>query len=718
MPSINLDFQDDNKSDDDNDIIAVIRKCQRSYPKIGQPSVPTNDSSNRTLAISSETPFTKAISQIGKGWNSFIVGNFLQHISTTTTAAPTTLLPTVHAKSSRPPCPDGPIHGDGRVSTDTTRIHKRPLLTEGDIETEDCFHARTSSPSGSTTKRRMIDRHHHRASGSSRRRRSPDKTVFDVPSDVLSRETYKAIKHTPITAEAKARERVHDIKHGKGKGSTGLSAAKTNDHDELFKVFAAKQTSQQRNQVAHGLLVAPERQREATDTFYTANNRNTSPIKRKVPQQTARASIPEPKVGPPRAEPLPRPRPRPPAERAPKPRPETPPPPPPPPREPVSMSLTPVQTIPAQDFLDTERLVTQWVVYRTPRFCSDKFDKHQRKIRCTTHLSKRAANEAAHARHERIRKGVVRKSWSMTGYDKGLFESIVEYTSDGDGGKEANVIHFWVEEETRDLAKISEKWQENGKTLHLDQARASIYARKRYDVWSVMIYPAAGMGGQNQGQMLMVECGGDGDEDDDRNDVPEGEDDDSSKTDGDQTSVASPGSSTQTSQTLLGSSSFSSLASGPSHHNSHGPTSPVINPFTYISTPKLQPHGSYTTPRVANEAALATILDLAKPKNARIEDHHFYKHHLVPELTNQFWEAQTRGGGPDVPVTIQWDATEVEGASGISCIWRCRLWRVSWREWLILEVLPLMEDPLLFARHLFMAGLLLLLTWRTRMKVR
>ncbi|KAM7222435.1 hypothetical protein V8F06_002213 [Rhypophila decipiens] len=251
----------------------------------------------------------------------------------------------------------------------------------------------------------------------------------------------------------------------------------------------------------------------------------------------------------------------------------------------------------------------------------------------------------------------------MTGYDKGLFEGIVEYTSGGDGGKEANVIHFWVEEETRDLAKVSEKWRENGKTLHLDQARASIYARKRYDVWSVTIYPAAGMGGQSQRQTLMVECGGDGDEDDDRNDLLEGGNDDSSRTEEDQTFVTSPGSTTEASQTLFGSSSFSSLASsGPSHHNSHGPpTSPVINPFTYISTPKLRPHGSYTTARVANEAALATILDLARPKNARIEDHHFYKHHLVLELTSQFWEDQTRGGGPDVPVTIQWDATEVEG---------------------------------------------------------
>ena len=84
-------------------------------------------------------------------------------------------------------------------------------------------------------------------------------------------------------------------------------------------------------------------------------------------------------------------------------------------------------------------------------------------------------------------------------------------------------------------------------------------------------------------------------------------------------------------------------------------TATNINPFTLISPPKYGLHASYTTAPEANNAALGVFIDLAKPRNARIEDHHFYKHFLTPEMICLFDEDHAKD--PDTPNTLVWEAS-------------------------------------------------------------
>jgi hypothetical protein len=67
-------------------------------------------------------------------------------------------------------------------------------------------------------------------------------------------------------------------------------------------------------------------------------------------------------------------------------------------------------------------------------------------------------------------------------------------------------------------------------------------------------------------------------------------------------------------------------------------------------------HGTYTTRAQANRAALSTFLELAKPKNSRIEDHHHYKYEVKPGMTERFEEGGYGESNCTTPAIIEWDA--------------------------------------------------------------
>lgn len=881
MPSASLEAQDSSESD--NDFSTVIRKRRRTRPDVvrqnsGSRNAASNVSPDKPLTRSSETPFTKGTDQTTNTWSSFIVPNFLQEarkddapeISTASSQEG-------HASHfSNIRRGDGPARGHVQVSTTTESRQKRSMVGEGNTGARNGHHDHISPVGESRNKKRKLDRQTDRTMGTTQHRsrsdRQPPFVVPEIsgtkelrhhvssrsdlqpglggrnytgergstetPSETVSREIFKAVKHTPITAEAKARQRLMDIKQGRAPVKTD---------EELFSFFEAKQPTKQRNQIVEGLL-GPEKQREAVDNSFsyppTSGPRNwtRSPNvfhpggggiqKQPAPQsrlnvpkkqnivlpkpktqtqvsnrnsniQNPKASQPGPSKGAKAQartqaqQPINAPAPITAPSVSPEPTDASPPP------------APPIQTISAEDFLGgPERLVSQWVVYRTQRFPPLKtlasgqvitVDKQKRKIRCTIHVSKRAANEAAAARLERVHKDIVRKSWSLAGFGKGLFEGVLEYDAgDGAGGGQGDVMHFWVEEEIVDLAKVMERFDSDGKRLLLDVQKAGVYARKRYDVWSIVAYPAPGSTERSQRQNLMVDCGGTGDKDEemegdgqDENDDGDEEGESESSEGGtnvgnekelEQVSDQSPGSSTGSSETLTAGDigkdagirgfgrdaddqqstakgantdiSFSSTATligeeavvgtgtgvtidttddsfnlqthsddvstdvstgscqaiivktdtstkkgtdidvnidtsthakvddsqenkqqqtpeaeattghspspsppptpypPPSHPKIH----PPIDPFTIILPPKPTLHGSYTTPQAANVAALQAFLDLTKPKNARIEDHHFYKHFLAPQMQEQFWEEHK--ADPDTPVKLQWDATD------------------------------------------------------------
>ncbi|KAM7209260.1 hypothetical protein V8F20_000598 [Naviculisporaceae sp. PSN 640] len=770
-----------NESDSENDLITVIRNSRRTHPESFRQSSESQPSAgpvspDKPLTISSETPFTKVKDETKSTWSSFIVGNFLPEVNRDPTPEVSPLSPQEgHISNvSSLPRQEGRARGVVQDSTRTETRQKRTLTAEGISEAGKGHHDHASPSAESRSKRRRLDRQRNQASRTSQQpavrgqNHTSEQGPTNTPSQTLSRETFKAIKHTPITAEGKARQRLMDIKQGK---------APETDED-LFKFFEAKHATPRRNQIANGILPSPERQREAADNSFS------SP--RKPPPAQPRSNIPKhnivlpkpktrtqasnktlslqspPKTSQPGPSKKAKPQGKPPASGAatitirsvsPEPTDASPPPAPPP----------PVRTVSAEDFLGgPERLVLQWVVYRTQRYSSLKtlptgqvitVDKQWRKIRCTTHLSKRAANEAAAARHERIHKDVVKKSWSLTGYGKGLFEGMLEYgPGEGSGkGDVGDVMHFWVEQELTDLAKVTEKWNSEGKTLLLDLGKAGVYARKRYDVWSTLVYPAPGSTERSRRQNLVIDCGGDGDE----NKEEEMDRDDESSASGanvdvsfastetlvgDEASVGTdPGVTSENTglesnqetpeeaeidgsttakvhdiqenerhqspeidasisakaddiqgnekhqspeieasasekegdirenerhQTPETDASTSTKADDIQEGERH--QSPVahalkdqslpINPFTLILPPKQKHHGSYTTPKDANIAALQAFLDLTKPKNARLEDNHFYKHFMAPEMEKLFWDEQNRD--PDSPVKLQWDATE------------------------------------------------------------
>lgn len=532
-----------------------------------------------------------------------------------------------------------------------------------------------------------------------------------IPRSILHRENYKAIKNTPITAGAKARSHISEVQPRKSRTQT------TTADENLFKAFEANQPKQKRNQVTEG-LVAPENQVELPYSNYPTPAKRTETAFRNgklIPQPRTNASkkqntqkelllqFKNQKNNASRSK----------AQTQPQPQEDSP-----PPQLSPRIASPPLETIPAEYFLGPERLVRQWVVYRTARFSPTittpsgekiTISRDDKAIRCSDHISKNAANDNAHARYERIHKDVVKKSWVLAG-ETGLYDGVLGY-SDGD------VQHFWVVEEVTDLTKITNQWKEAGKTMRLDQERAKVYSRKRYDVWSVVVYPPDRQDTAESGkeQVLAVDCGGEGDEDgktEEAHDGDEdgGEDDEMEETrngekDGDEDEEMEEahydddsgkedvgGSrSPASSDTLIGQEPTNTEKQHPEassetaslNQTSNNPmvstgvntdltsitttTTPnkpptkkdhttKFNPFTIISHPKVTLHASHTTASAANKAALAMFLELCKPRNARIEDHHYYKHFIAPEMTEMFDEDYARD--PEGPVRLIWEASD------------------------------------------------------------
>jgi hypothetical protein len=99
------------------------------------------------------------------------------------------------------------------------------------------------------------------------------------------------------------------------------------------------------------------------------------------------------------------------------------------------------------------------------------------------------------------------------------------------------------------------------------------------------------------------------------------------------------------------------------------PEDPPLRPSPSPSPPALTPykplldqldiqtalHSSYTTLAQANRAALATFLDLARPKNMAMEDHHHYRYFVEPDATARFEAGGFGASTCAEPARIEWD---------------------------------------------------------------
>jgi hypothetical protein len=81
---------------------------------------------------------------------------------------------------------------------------------------------------------------------------------------------------------------------------------------------------------------------------------------------------------------------------------------------------------------------------------------------------------------------------------------------------------------------------------------------------------------------------------------------------------------------------------------------PYVSPLDVVDI-ELKLHGTYTTIHHANRAALATFLELAKPKNSSIEDNHHYKYDLKPGITESFEENGMGERNCTTVAEIPWD---------------------------------------------------------------
>ncbi|KAK3313488.1 hypothetical protein B0H66DRAFT_629404 [Apodospora peruviana] len=253
----------------------------------------------------------------------------------------------------------------------------------------------------------------------------------------------------------------------------------------------------------------------------------------------------------------------------------------------------PRKSAPAVDLLGEDRPTLQWVVYRTKRFnptptLPSGQQRMEEKIRCTAHASKKAANEAAEARHNRVHKDVIRNLWSLEG-KKGFYDGVLEFA-------DKNVQYYWVEEEQTDLSKMADKWRaDTGRIKGAQGVAGGEEMRKNavtFDCEEEEENDDNGLGLLERREMIIQQRPWDG------------------------------------------------------------------NPFSLIRPPETQHHGSYTTAADANEHALSVFIHLAKPRNARIEDNHYYKHHIEPDMRKLFEADNAKD--PDEPVTICWEVA-VEG---------------------------------------------------------
>jgi hypothetical protein len=136
-------------------------------------------------------------------------------------------------------------------------------------------------------------------------------------------------------------------------------------------------------------------------------------------------------------------------------------------------------------------------------------------VRCSAHLSVRDANAQCAARQERVRKGVVGKSWGMVPCSLSaagaemLYEGSVRFEN---GGEDV----FWVGAEVRDLEGVvggigKGKGGGGPGQVRVEREMVRVYARKRFDVWSRVFYVSGRReGGERggKGQRVVFECGG------------------------------------------------------------------------------------------------------------------------------------------------------------------------------------------------------------------
>ncbi|CAP68731.1 uncharacterized protein PODANS_7_7000 [Podospora anserina S mat+] len=199
-----------------------------------------------------------------------------------------------------------------------------------------------------------------------------------------------------------------------------------------------------------------------------------------------------------------------------------PPPPRPPPPRPRSPSCSPppepgspaTDAVSAIDVFGEDRIVYQYVVYRTQKLpvVEGEEDPEEKRgdyaIRCSEHSKLADANRQVEVRMQRPKKGVVAKGWKYRpGLDEaqrpGLMDVRVVY------GKEGGVELFWVEVETRDLTGVVEVRGGRGRgELMVERVAGEVYRRWRFDVWGVVVVKREDLAVRKREQRLVFDCGG------------------------------------------------------------------------------------------------------------------------------------------------------------------------------------------------------------------
>lgn len=370
-----------------------------------------------------------------------------------------------------------------------------------------------------------------------------------------------------------------------------------------------------------------------------------------------------------------------------------------PPPEPESPATDAVSAI---DVFGEDRIVYQYVVYRTQRLPVDEGEEDPEEkrgyyaIRCSEHSKLADANRQVEVRMQRPKKGVVAKGWK---YRPGLYEAQRPGLMDVrvDYGKEGGVEFFWVEVETRDLAGVVEVRGGRGRReLMVERVAGEVYRRWRFDVWGVVVVKRKDLAVRKREQRLVFDCGGVEDrgvqtgeemEVDDEVEVEEEvgveenvavEEDVEMTNFGDgmeeETPIEAAGESQLTGTTQADTQNTTDAAPkkdlpnwhpdyyadsdesdddddddnnedhiSPFEHNPpYNPPTPVILPpqTNVLDLLTVTPtlHGSYTSPHRANIAALRVLLSEARPRNNYMNDNIHYSSVFKPTQMLQFEE--------------------------------------------------------------------------------
>ena len=344
--------------------------------------------------------------------------------------------------------------------------------------------------------------------------------------------------------------------------------------------------------------------------------------------------------------------------------------------------------------------------------------RQARAVRCSTHLSLREANAQAAARLERVRGGgVAGKAWGLVPAPSSSSRSSSTSSSSSSSSSsstttttmtttmmmmyEGKVVfesgeeqHFWVGEETTDLggpvrAARAARGGSSGDDVWVDAAAAAVYRRRRFDVWS-RVFWGRGCEGRRREKRVVFECGGDEDEDEERKREREGEGAAQERGGGDGVDLpAGEGSDGDGGDNIQGDNSSSShgesskdapeedTRSAKDDGDAEDDRARAVRESSASSTwtaafpahrtpldlvrVATRLHGTYTTLGRANRAALATFLELARPRNGRIEDHHHYAHEVRPGMTAAFDESGAGDDGCAAPAEIEWDPPAAGG---------------------------------------------------------